>query len=93
MTPGRSPAGAAVDDVIRFLEEAAPETGWRDGVDAPLFGEGRLDSLALVQLVVWVEEQIGARIDPARFDLPGEWATVAGVAAFVTRHRHERESG
>ena len=71
--------------VIRFLEEAAPETAWRTGGDVPLFGDGRLDSLALVNLVQWVEEQIGTRIDPATFDLRREWETVGGVVAFIVR--------
>jgi acyl carrier protein len=71
--------------VIRFLEEAAPEMAWT-GTESPLFGDGRLDSLALINLVTWVEEQIGARIDPATFDLRSEWATVGGVAAFIARH-------
>ena len=73
------------DRVIRFLEEAAPHTAWT-GSDTPLFGDGRIDSLALVNLVTWVEEQIGARIDPATFDLRREWGTVGGVAAFIARH-------
>lgn len=71
--------------VIRFLADAAPETAW-SGSDTPLFGDGQLDSLALVNLVQWVEEQIGGRIDPATFDLRREWATVGGVAAFLARH-------
>lgn len=77
-------AARVEDGVIRFLQQAAPETGWR--ADTALFGDGQLDSFVLVNLVLWVEEQIRARIDPAVFDLQKEWGTVAGIVAFIMRH-------
>ena len=86
----RDDAGAArtarvAERVIRFLEEAAPLTAWT-GSDVALFGDGRIDSLALVNLVTWVEEQIGARIDPATIGLltalmAGEWEIVDAASA------------
>jgi acyl carrier protein len=55
--------------------------------DTPLIGSGLLDSLALFNLVLWVEEKTGSPVDPTQFDLPREWDTVAGIVAFVERRR------
>ena len=84
------PAADWEDRVIRELREVAPDTAWSP--DTPLFGDGRLDSLGLVLLVTWVEQQIGRPIDPVGFDLRTEWATAWAVAAFIARHA-DRSAG
>lgn len=55
--------------------------------DTPLITSGVFDSLALFNLVAWIEEQCGCPIDPATFDVVGEWNTIADVVAFVERRR------
>jgi acyl carrier protein len=55
--------------------------------DTPLITSGVLDSLALWNLVLWVEQQIGAALDPASLDLVAEWDTVASLVRFVERRR------
>ncbi len=55
--------------------------------DTPLIQSGRFESLGLLNLVVWVEAQIGRGIDPAAIDLTKEWNTVADIAQFVIRNR------
>jgi acyl carrier protein len=72
--------------LIRYLAEIAPSiTGL--SLDSEILESGLFDSLALVSLVGWVEEEIGRPIDPATFDLTVEWKRVADVAAFIERER------
>jgi acyl carrier protein len=55
--------------------------------DTPLITSGVFDSLALFNLVAWIEKQCGGPIDPATFDVVHEWNTIADVVAFVERRR------
>ena len=55
--------------------------------DTPLVGSGVFDSMALFNLLHWVEERVGVPIDPTAFDLISEWQTVDRVVEFVERHR------
>jgi acyl carrier protein len=55
--------------------------------DTPLIESGLFDSLALFNLVVWVEGQVGAPLDPTTVDLAAEWNTVTGVLDFIDRRR------
>jgi acyl carrier protein len=60
--------------------------------NTPLFTSGLIDSLVLLQLSLWIEEHVGAYVDPARYDLAQEWKSVAGIASFVERIRADRAS-
>ena len=75
------------DELLRVIGSWGLEFdgGLRD--DTPLITSGLLDSLALFNLAAWVEDQCGGAIDPATFDVVGEWNTVADVVAFVERRR------
>ena len=55
--------------------------------DTSLITSGFFDSLALWNLVLWVEKQTGAPLDPSSFDLAAEWDTVAGLIRFMERRR------
>lgn len=51
--------------------------------ERPLISAGRLDSLALFNLSVWLEEQLGEPIDPSAFDVMQAWDSVAAILRFV----------
>jgi len=70
------------DDLLAFLTDQGVELGDHDDAE-PLFDSGRLDSLALFNLVLWIEERTGVPIDPTAFDLAQEWASVRDIVAFV----------
>jgi acyl carrier protein len=53
--------------------------------DTSLIRSGLLDSVALFQLVLWLEEQIGATVNPAEHDLVEEWDTIDRIVRFVER--------
>jgi acyl carrier protein/GNAT superfamily N-acetyltransferase len=50
-----------------------------------LIGNGLLDSLALFNLSVWLEERIGRPIDPATLDVLTQWDSVAAIMRFIER--------
>jgi acyl carrier protein len=53
--------------------------------DTPLIQSGLLDSLGLVQLAIWIEEEIGNPVNPGTFDLATEWNTVSNIVDFIER--------
>lgn len=55
--------------------------------DTPLITSGMLDSQALYNLMLWIEEQIGSPVDPTAFDVVEAWDTIADVVAFVEQRR------
>ena len=55
--------------------------------DTPLITSGMFDSVALFNLALWIEEQVGSTIDPTAFDLIAEWNTVADIIGFIERRR------
>jgi acyl carrier protein len=86
---GRPGAAALRSEITRIIEDCGAELP-RDFDDhTSLIRSGLLDSTALFQLVLWVEEQVGPDLDLAAFDLAAEWDTVAKLLAFTERHRRK----
>ena len=71
------------DDLLAFLIDQGIDLGDAEDTE-PLIESGRLDSLALFNLVLWIEERTGVPIDPTAFDLAQEWASVRDIVAFVS---------
>lgn len=61
--------------------------------DTPLLSSGLLDSVALFNLVLWIEEQTGRPLDPTTVDIRRELDTVTRVLAFVAASKSRNESG
>ncbi len=74
--------GSLRDDLLAFLTDQGVELGLADDAE-PLIESGRLDSLGLFNLVLWIEERTGMPIDPTAFDVAQEWASVRDIVAFV----------
>jgi len=51
--------------------------------DSELFAGGMLDSLALFNLAVWVEEEVHGELDLTAFDLQKEWRTPQAILQFI----------
>ena len=60
--------------------------------EASLIASGRIDSVGLFELLLWIEEKIGAPIDPAAVDWRREWDTVPGILNYIERHRNGTDS-
>ncbi len=73
--------------LIGLLEENNPEgwAAWRD--DISLIRSGLIDSMALFNLALWIEQETGSRLDLNTFDPSVEWDTIAGILDFIGRHR------
>ncbi len=61
--------------------------------DTSLIAGGVLDSLALFNLVLWVEKQIGQSVNPTSMDLAREWDTVRLIVRFIERFIPQAERG
>ncbi|MFD2728970.1 D-alanine--poly(phosphoribitol) ligase subunit DltC [Enterococcus camelliae] len=62
------------ETVLTILEELTGTDEVRNNLDLDLFGEGLLDSLGSVQLLVELEGQLGIQVPVSEFDREA-WAT------------------
>jgi acyl carrier protein len=58
--------------------------------EASLIRSGLLDSTALFELAVWIEERVTPGLDLTTFDLAEEWDTLGKLMRFVDRYSRER---
>ena len=72
-------------ELLDFLRETLsdPSLGLED--NASLIRSGLLDSSALFNLALWIENHTNSPIDPASFDLPTEWDTIACILGFIEK--------
>jgi len=77
------------DELRSFLVEQGVTLSGHDDTE-DLFESCGLDSLALFNLVLWVEEKIGEPVDPTQFELMREWSSVRGVLEFVRARGRSR---
>ena len=73
--------------LLDFLRETISNPSLELGDDASLIRSGLLDSSGLFDLALWIENHIKSPIDPASFDLPKEWDTIAGILGFIAKHK------
>ncbi len=74
-------------NLIEALEGWVPGLAGRVQIETPLFQSGELDSLALFNLLTWIEEQIGSPVDTGSLDPAREWSTVADILRYIERRR------
>lgn len=72
--------------LVVLIAELAPALDGDLADDTPLITSGLMESLALLNLAAWVEEQIDAAVDLTAFDLSTEWDTPAAILDFIERH-------
>jgi acyl carrier protein len=76
------------DDLITAFATWSPALAQDIARDTPLLTSGRLDSMAVFQLLLWIEARVGHAIDVTAIDMPAQWNTVDAIVAFVEReHR------
>jgi len=74
------------DELLQVIEASgAPLPDDLDD-DTSLIRSGLLDSTALFDLALWVEERVEPGLDLTSFDLSEEWDTLARLQAFIERH-------
>ena len=75
-----------LEQILEILAEICGADPGEIREDTPLFDEGLLDSFALVQLIVALEDQLSVSLDPAELER-SVMATPAAIAATVAAHR------
>ena len=71
------------EELIDFIEHCGLQGLGEITGETALITSGLLDSLALFNLVTWVEERIGMPLDLTTLDLTAQWGTVDELAQFV----------
>jgi hypothetical protein len=80
-------------ELRRLVLRGAPTVAGDLSDDAPLISSGLLESVALLDVALWVEDRIGGALDLAAVDLVGEWDSMAAIVTFVERQRGPRVTG
>jgi len=75
------------DDLVRVIEASGALLPADLSDDTSLIQSGLLDSTALFDLALWIEERVASGLDLTSFDLAEEWDTLARLQAFIERHR------
>jgi acyl carrier protein len=78
---------SAHDELIAAFATWSPSLAQDIARDTPLLTSGRLDSVAVFQLLLWIEERVGHSIDVTTIDMPSRWDTVNDIVAFVDGER------
>ncbi len=73
--------------VTALLEEHNVRLEGESKDTAPLIRSGKLDSLGLFKLALFIEQEIGREVDVAAFDLAKEWNTIDDIVRFIAAQR------
>jgi acyl carrier protein len=74
------------DELVQVIAASGAPLPDDLGDDTSLIRSGLLDSTALFDLALWVEERVAPGLDLTSFDLSEEWDTLARLQAFIERH-------
>ena len=75
------------DELISAFATWSPALAQDVSRDTPLLTSGRLDSMAVFQLLLWIEARVGHTIDVTAIDMPAQWNTVNDIIAFMEKER------
>lgn len=70
------------EKLLEIVVELCEEDAVRDDLDMDLFEEGLLDSLAVAELLVAIEEEFGVVLSPTEYDKT-QLATVNKIAQIL----------
>jgi D-alanine--poly(phosphoribitol) ligase subunit 2 len=71
-----------IETILQELEKITATDEVRRNLDLDLYGEGILDSLGTVELMVAFDEEFGINITPAQIDRQ-VWSTPRKIIAYV----------
>lgn len=72
-------------ELITLLAESVTDIDQTLGLQEPLVSSGRVHSLALFKLALWIEEQTVQPIDIAGIDIAQAWDSVERILDFLER--------
>ena len=94
--PGKNESGdrsALRDELLALIKGWEIDLPTDLGDESPLIASGLFDSLALFNLILWIEAKTGRTIDPTSVDIAREWASVADVLRYLHPTSAAPESG
>ena len=74
-------------ELVGAIEAWIPSLAGQVQAETPLFQSGQLDSLALFNLVLWVEDRAGAPVDAGSLEPARDWSTVTEILRYIERRR------
>ena len=75
------------EELLTLIAEATPLRHQVIADRTPLITSALVESLTLLNVAMWVEQQIDPTVDITAFDLTVEWDTVADILNFIEKHR------
>jgi acyl carrier protein len=78
------------DELIEAIEDWVPLLQGELDRQTPLITSGRIDSLGLFRLVMWIERKVGHPIDVAGIEMAKQLDSVDAIVGFVVRERDRR---
>ena len=81
------------EQLINVITESDLELDGDLKDDTSLIKSGRFDSMALFNLVLWIEGNIDSKVDFTEIDVAKEWDTIANILDFVEKHRNHGMTG
>jgi acyl carrier protein len=78
---------ALLAELRRLIMADAPTIAADLPDNAPLISSGLLESAALLNVALWVEDRLGVALELAELDLTAEWDSMSAIVGFVERHR------
>ena len=70
-------------DLIRLLAESVPDIDDRTGDNEPLLSSGRVNSLTLFKLALWIDEHSHSPTDFTSINIAESWDNIAAILDFV----------
>jgi acyl carrier protein len=75
------------DKLIAVLEASDVNLDGELKEGTSLIKSGKLDSLGLFNVALFVEREIGGKVDITAFDLAKEWNTITDILNFIAKLR------
>lgn len=73
--------------LLAVIEAGNPERNGSLTDDASLIKSGMLDSQGLFNVAVFIEREVGQKVDIASFDLATEWDSINDMLRFIQKMR------
>lgn len=85
--PDRLDRHALREQLRTLIAEFSPLGHAAIADDTPLITSALVESVTLLNVALWVEQQIDPTVELTAFDLSVEWDTVADILDFIEKYR------
>jgi len=75
------------EELVNLLNDGEVDINLYLTDETPLISSGKIDSLALFNLALWIEKEMNAKLDLTTLDPLKEWDTIEDILDFVEKKR------